>query len=97
MSHTQDLSAPLIYSRQTVGKNRALLLTKDKKIPLLWKVLGNKYKGQLELGTHRDRKGKSSVALGLEAGEKKAAKVLIYPAGSTKYVRYEGPFRPCPN
>ncbi|RDB18494.1 Thioredoxin domain-containing protein C13F5.05, mitochondrial [Hypsizygus marmoreus] len=78
------------WVEKTVSKNRVLLLTKDKKVPLLWKVLGNKYKDQLELGTHRDRKGKSSVVLGLEAGEKKAAKVLVYPAGSTKFVRYEG-------
>ncbi|KAF5379435.1 hypothetical protein D9615_006511 [Tricholomella constricta] len=78
------------WVEKNTEKHRALLLTKDKKVPLLWKVLGNKYKDQLELGTHRDRKGKSSVALGLEAGEKKQAKVLIYPAGSTNYVRYEG-------
>ncbi|KAF8159257.1 hypothetical protein B0H34DRAFT_841823 [Crassisporium funariophilum] len=72
-------------------KNRALLLTKDKKIPLLWKVLGNKYKGTtLEFGTHRDKKGKSSVEMGFEAGGKKESKVLLYPAGSTTPVRYDG-------
>jgi hypothetical protein len=65
-------------------------LTKDKKVPLLWQVLANKYKGQLEFGTHRDRKGKSSVALGFEAGEKKESKVLVYSPGSTKPFRYEG-------
>ncbi|KAF8271519.1 hypothetical protein EI94DRAFT_1720313 [Lactarius quietus] len=37
-----------------------------------------------------DRKGKSSVALGYEAGTKKESKVLIYPAGSTKPVLFEG-------
>jgi len=73
-----------------VNKPRALLLTKDKKVPLLWQVLGNKYQGELELANHRDRKGKSSVILGYEAGEKKEAKVLIYPVGSTKPVRYQG-------
>ncbi|KAF9465620.1 hypothetical protein BDZ94DRAFT_1159654 [Collybia nuda] len=78
------------WVEKTNDKNRVLLLTKDKKVPLLWKVLGNKYKDQLELGTHRDRKGKSSVALGFEAGGKKEAKVLVYPAGSNKPVRYEG-------
>ncbi|KAG5219345.1 Thioredoxin domain-containing protein [Salix suchowensis] len=54
------------------------------------KVLGNKYQGQLELASHRDRRGKSSVKLGYEAGEKNQAKVLVYAAGSTKPVRFEG-------
>lgn len=70
-------------------------MTKDKTVPLLWKVLANKYRGQLEFGTHRDRKGKSSVVLGLEAGEKKESKVLIYSPGSTTPFRYEG--LPFPN
>ncbi|KAG6855649.1 hypothetical protein H0H87_012667 [Tephrocybe sp. NHM501043] len=78
------------WVEKTSIKNRALLLTKDKKIPLLWKVLGNKYKDQLELSIHRDQKGKTSEALGLEAGGEKEAKVLLYPAGSTKFVRYDG-------
>ncbi|GLB41520.1 putative thioredoxin [Lyophyllum shimeji] len=82
--------APWVEKTSKSQKHRALLLTKEKKVPLLWKVLGNKYKDQLELAAHRDRKGKSSVAMGLEAGEPKQAKVLIYPAGSTKFVRYEG-------
>jgi protein disulfide-isomerase A6 len=67
-------------------KHRALLLTKDKKIPLLWKVLGNNYKGKLELGIHKDTDGKAPDVLGVA----KTAKVLIYPAGATKPVRYEG-------
>lgn len=76
---------------QTVDQKRTLLLTKDKKVPLLWKVLANKYQGLgLEFGTHRDRKGKSSVELGFEAGEKKESKVLVYSPGSTKPFRYEG-------
>ncbi|KAG6895630.1 hypothetical protein C0992_000304, partial [Termitomyces sp. T32_za158] len=78
------------WIEKTSNKHRALLLTKDAKVPLLWKVLSNKYKDQIELGAHRDREGKSSEALGLETGGKKGSKVLIYPAGSTKFVRYEG-------
>lgn len=95
--HSIDLSTVIftvhlsrISQTATSDKPRALLLTKDKKVPLLWKVLGNKYQGQLEFATHRDRKGKSSVILGYEAGEKKAAKVFIYPVGSKQAVRYEG-------
>ncbi|KAF8891421.1 hypothetical protein CPB85DRAFT_1332307 [Mucidula mucida] len=69
---------------------RALLLTKDKKVPLLWKVLANKYAGQIVFASHRDRKGKSSVALGMEAGEKKESKVLVYAPGQEQGVRYKG-------
>ncbi|KAJ4474937.1 hypothetical protein J3R30DRAFT_3505018 [Lentinula aciculospora] len=72
------------------GLPRALLLTQEKIIPLLWTVLGNKYAGKMELASHRDRKGKSSVAMGYEAGEQKSSKVLIYAPNSTIPVRYEG-------
>jgi protein disulfide-isomerase A6 len=69
---------------------RALLLTKDKKIPLLWQVLSVKYGKKIIFASHRDRKGKSSVSMGLEAGERDEAKVLIYPPGQTDYIRFEG-------
>jgi len=72
------------------SKPRALLLKKGKKTPLLWTVLANKYAGQVEFGTRLDRKGKMSVEMGLEAGDKTVSKVLLYPAGSTKFIVYEG-------
>ncbi|EKM81590.1 hypothetical protein AGABI1DRAFT_111875 [Agaricus bisporus var. burnettii JB137-S8] len=78
------------WAEKTKEDAVVLLLTKEKKVPMLWKVLANQYLGRLELASHRDRRGKSSVALGMEKGEKKDAKVLVYPAGSTEYVRYEG-------
>jgi protein disulfide-isomerase A6 len=79
------------WIEKTIDSKRALLLTKDKKVPLLWKVLANKYKDLgLEFGIHRDKKGKSSEALGFEAGEKKESKVLVYSPGSMKAFRYEG-------
>ncbi|KAF7309480.1 Protein disulfide isomerase [Mycena indigotica] len=84
---TQDI---LPWIEKTKDEKRTLLLTKDKKVPLLWKILSNKYEGKIQFGTHRDRKGKSSVALGFEAGEKKQSKVLFYSPGSTKPFRYEG-------
>jgi protein disulfide-isomerase A6 len=60
-------------------------------MPLLWQVLGNKYMGtDLVLGSHRDRKGKSSIAMGYEAGGPKEPKVLIYPAGSETPMIYQG-------
>ncbi|KAJ7460709.1 thioredoxin-like protein [Mycena latifolia] len=86
---TEDIKP---WVEETIDKKRTLLLTKDKKVPLLWKVLANKYQGQLEFGTHRDRKGKSSVAMGFEAGDlvKKESKVLVYSPGSTTPFRYGG-------
>ena len=75
---------------QHKGETRALLLNNGKHIPILWQVLGNKYKDHFTFAIHRDRNGKSSVAMGMEAGEKGSFKVLIYPLGKTDYVRYEG-------
>jgi protein disulfide-isomerase A6 len=65
-------------------------MTKEKKVPLLWQVLDNRYQGQFEFGNHIDKKGQTSVRMGFEAGLKKEAKVLLYPVGSKKPVRYEG-------
>jgi len=73
-----------------IDQTRVMLLSKAKDIPLMWKVLANKYRDDFAFANHRDRKGKSSVALGYEAGTKKESKVLIYPAGSTKPVLFEG-------
>ncbi|KAJ7493368.1 thioredoxin-like protein, partial [Mycena galericulata] len=78
------------WIEKTVDKKRALLLSKDKKVPLLWQVLANKYDGQLEFGYHKDRKGKTAVSLGFDVGGKKESKVLIYSPGSTTPFRYEG-------
>ncbi|THH11515.1 hypothetical protein EW146_g8015 [Bondarzewia mesenterica] len=63
-----------------VEKNRVLLLNKSKNVPMLWHVLANKYRDQLGFGSHRDRKGRSSKALGFEPGDQKDSKVLVYPA-----------------
>ena len=75
---------------QKVSKPRALLLHKDKKVPLLWQVLSNKYGQDIQLGSHHDRKGKTSVSMGFKAGGKKSSKVVIYPVDSTAPVLYEG-------
>jgi protein disulfide-isomerase A6 len=75
---------------QKIDQTRVMLLSKAKDIPLMWKVLANKYRDDFAFANHRDRKGKSSVALGYEAGTKKESKILIYPAGSTKPVLFEG-------
>jgi hypothetical protein len=75
---------------QKVPKPRALLLNKDKMVPLLWQVLSNKYGREIQFASHYDHKGKVYLSMGLNAGEKKASKVVIYPAGSTVPVLYEG-------
>jgi len=72
------------------NKPRALLLNQGKHIPLLWQTLGNKYKEHFKFAVHRDRRGRSSLKMGLEKGDKGSSKVLLYPAGSTDFVRYEG-------
>ncbi|TFY70246.1 hypothetical protein EVG20_g2752 [Dentipellis fragilis] len=73
-----------------IDKNRVLLLNKGKAMPMLWEVLGNKYRDLLEFGHNRDRKGKASVLLGYPKGGKKESKVLFFPAGSEKSIRFEG-------
>ncbi|KIY45367.1 hypothetical protein FISHEDRAFT_76549 [Fistulina hepatica ATCC 64428] len=78
------------WTEKNLDKPHALLLTKDTKAPLLWKVLGNKYRHVTEFGTHRDIDGKTSVAMGYEAGSEKQAKVLLIPVESTKPARYTG-------
>ena len=83
-------SGPWMTGAQKIDQIRVMLLSKAKDIPLMWKVLANKYRDDFAFANHRDRKGKSSVALGYEAGTKKESKVLIYPAGSTKPVLFEG-------
>lgn len=67
-----------------------MLLSQAKDIPLPWAVLGNKYKDDIKFAIHRDRHGRSSLAWGLEQGEKGSAKVLLYPPGETNFIRYEG-------
>jgi protein disulfide-isomerase A6 len=88
--HSLILHTRIVQNQQ---KYRALLLYKAKKVPLLWQVLANRYSGtDILFGTHRDRKGRSSIEMGLEAGGEKEAKVLLYPIGSTTPFRYQGPF-----
>jgi protein disulfide-isomerase A6 len=55
-------------------------------VPLLWKVLANKYSGKLELAAHWDEDGETARDLGFDD----TTKVLIYPAGRSKPVKYDG-------
>jgi protein disulfide-isomerase A6 len=80
----------LNWVAQKVDRPRLVLLTKEKKIPMLWQVLDNRYQDHFAFGSLLDRKGKVSVKMGYEAGSKKEGKVLLYPAGSKQPIRYEG-------
>jgi len=78
------------WAEKNENNHRALLLTKEKKIPLLWKVLGNKYKGQVQLAVFKDLDGKIPEQMGIERDNLKEIKVVVYPSGSLKPVVYEG-------
>ena len=69
---------------------RVLLLSKPKNVPMLWRVLANKYSDKLVFASHKDWSGKSSKKMGLPVGKKKDSKVLVYPVGSIEPVLYEG-------
>ncbi|KAK0215831.1 hypothetical protein EDD85DRAFT_871036 [Armillaria nabsnona] len=84
-----DELKPWIEQSASSPKPRALLLTKAKKLPLLWKVLANKYSDNIDFASHRNRKGKGSKALGYEEKEESSI-VLVYPPGETRAIRYDG-------
>lgn len=75
-------------------KARLLLLTKEKKVPLLWKVLANNFRGKLALGVHKDEDGEATEALGHSPTGK--SMVLVFPAGATKSVLYDGKMKLAP-
>ncbi|KAF7798709.1 hypothetical protein EIP86_009933 [Pleurotus ostreatoroseus] len=85
--HLPDLPA---WVDEHIDRDRALLVNNGKGIPLLWQALGNKYKGKITFGIHRDRRGESFKKMGLEYEKKGDSKVLIYPAGSKEFIVYEG-------
>jgi len=78
------------WANDKIDQTRVLLLSKAKDIPLMWKVLANKYRDDFAFANHRDRKGKSSEALGYNAGSQKESKILVYPEGSAKPSLFEG-------
>ncbi|TFY81505.1 hypothetical protein EWM64_g2507 [Hericium alpestre] len=93
--HTEDI-APWV--QQYKASHRILLLNKGKTMPMLWEVLGNKYRSQLEFGHNRDRKGKTAMSLGFPKGAPKESRVLVFPAGDDKPLLYQAqdPIKPLP-
>ncbi|GJF00285.1 disulfide isomerase-like protein [Phanerochaete sordida] len=78
------------WLEENKDKGRAFLLNNGKHIPILWQVLGNKYKDNFKFSVHRDRQGRSSEKMGFEKSKWGSSKVMFYPAGSMDYVVYEG-------
>lgn len=88
LSKADDITA---WAEKKTDRPRALLLGKDKKVPLLWKALGNRYTHKMEFATAPDPKGTILAALGLTVDdEKKGAKVVIYAPDSDEPVLYSG-------
>ncbi|KAF9454400.1 hypothetical protein P691DRAFT_841419, partial [Macrolepiota fuliginosa MF-IS2] len=77
------LLGPTIYPG-TTGPGH-IFLTKEKKVPLLWKVLVDRYSGKLESAAHRGEDGGTTRDLGFD----EKVKVLVYPSGSSTPAKYE--------
>lgn len=78
------------WANEHVAKPCAVLLNSGKEIPLMWKTLGNKYKDHITFSILQDKSGKSAVKLGVEEKPDRTSKVLVYPAGSSDFVRFDG-------
>lgn len=76
------------YRQQNTTSPRAVLITGQKTVPLLWKTLSNNFatvKPKIAFGAHRDTDASSAGKLGF-----KGAKIVVYPAGSSTGIAYEG-------
>lgn len=80
--------------QQTSGKPHAILLNTSAKIPLLWKVIANKYSHRMKFGNFHDDGGSYFGGLGLEDNSKSDNRVLFFAPGSTDPVLYEGECSP---
>ncbi|EJD48123.1 thioredoxin-like protein [Auricularia subglabra TFB-10046 SS5] len=69
---------------------RAILLNKQQRVPLLWKVLANKYNDKIKFAVARDRKGLVSKSLGFDVGGSKESKVIVFQNGKLESVLYKG-------
>lgn len=76
--------------QQSSDKPHAILLNTSAKIPLLWKVIANKYNHRMKFGNFHDEGGAHFESLGLEDNSKSDNRVLFFAPGSTDPVLYEG-------
>jgi len=66
-----------------------VLFTKDKKVPLLWKVLANNFSGHpVAFSSVVDEEGQGVSDLGFEMPGK--SKILLYLPQSTEPLAYDG-------
>jgi len=75
---------------QAIDKPHAILLNTSTKIPLLWKVIANKYNHRMKFGSFHDEGGSYFGSLGLEDNSRSDNKILFFAPGSTEAVLYEG-------
>jgi len=75
--------------KNKAGSTVALLLTKESKVPLLWKALGNRYPGtSLQFGAHSDKDGKAFKELFVshkDEGDKSKVLLWVDGKGPRKY------------
>ncbi|KZV96820.1 thioredoxin-like protein [Exidia glandulosa HHB12029] len=69
---------------------RAILLNKAQRVPLLWKVLANKYHDKIKFASARDAKGRVSKQMGFELGGKKESKVIVFTPDGRDAILYKG-------
>ena len=81
-------------NRQNRDAPRAILLNKQQRVPLLWKVLANKYNDKIKFAVARDRKGRVSKSLGFDVGGDKESKVIVFQNGKLESVLFKGQLLP---
>jgi len=78
------------WVKQSSDKPHAILLNASTKVPLLWKVIANKYSHRMKFGSFNDNGGSYFGSLELENNSQSDSKVLFFAPGSTDPVLYEG-------
>ncbi|KAF8515913.1 hypothetical protein JB92DRAFT_2810514 [Gautieria morchelliformis] len=90
LTRTQTAKGIAEIVAKNPGKPKAVLMNKSNKMPLLWKVLSNKYGKDIVFVNCRDRQGKVSVEMGFEAEPQSKHKVIVYGRDDAEPVLYEG-------
>jgi len=78
------------WVEQSSDKPHAILSNASTKVPLLWKVIANKYNHRMKFGSFNDEGNSYFESLELENNSKSENKVLFFAPGSTEPVLYEG-------
>jgi len=78
------------WSKKESTQPRALLITSQAKVPVMWKVLGSRYSKSLAFGAVKDADGAIAKALELSSGDDGKSKVAIWEAGAEAPTLYDG-------